>query len=155
MLGTIRPKHVIRVCPLSSLHFLHPRNNYYYRRCHCSGHLASELMTRLQLTKQETKTPPVLTILHPTQISSSLRSQLRTEIETLNLPAPCFCSPLSGFIIHFSEFIRIFISLVVPVLINEIFLQRHFSFSSENIFKFIKIIFLRRPNSSFSIPSFF
>ena len=32
----------------------------------------------------------------------------------------------------------------------EIFLQLHFSFSSENIFKFIKIIFLfRRPNPAF------
>ena len=39
----------------------------------------------------------------------------------------------------------------------EIFLQLHFSFSSENIFKFIKIIFLfRRPTiPGFSIPSFF
>ena len=97
VLGIIRSKHVITVCPSPlSAHYISSahRNNYYYRRCHRPGHLASELMTAAPADQTGNPPPPVLTILlSPYQISISLRVSWKLKDRDIKLAWPLFLFP--------------------------------------------------------------
>ena len=129
-----------------------------------TSHLASELMTLYSWPNRKPQQCCSLdhqTILPPSpwQISISLTSQLgNSDIKTSNLPEWGFCSQQQwGFIIHFSEFIKIFISLVVSGLDKWKYSYNFISHFHRKIFSssLKSFSYFAAPIPMFSIPSFF